>query len=343
MRLLALLGLALVSATAWVQETPARWLHRSAQAERQLMVAGVRVTEFQVGNRREQVRERFWRRGEQAVRIEIVEPAQFRGDVMIFHDGRWFRYKQGAQEAYEIPFLPGQWADDLMEQAVSLLQAGRLRAEIRSNETLLGRPTVVIQLQRERPGGPPLRPEGRTPPRGRKRPFPARATLWIDRETGLCLKYELELRPGAPLVRSEIVRLDLNPRLTPDLFQLPAGVTVRRLGENEYASLEEAERAVGFKIRLPGYLPAGAVRERIIVQPRGPRGFQMVAIRYRTPQGNFTLFQSLRPNRGGEFRPPTPPSRENLRAHFWQEGDYWFGIVGNLPQAEIERIARSVR
>ncbi len=347
--LLALFGLVLLTGTAWVQDTPARWLQRAAQAEKTLSVAGVRLTEFQIGNRTERIRERFWRRGEEAIRIEVLEPESFRDDVMIFREGRWVRHKLGTQEAYEIPFLPVQWSDDLLERATELLQAGVLSAEMRSEESVLGRSAVVLQLRLERPGGrpprfgvPPRRPE-EAPGPPRKRPFPFRATLWIDKATGLCLKHELELRPGAPVVRSEIVRLDLNPRLTADLFQLPEGVSVRRLGENEYRSVEEAERAVGFRLRLPSYLPAGAVRERILVQPRGSRRMQMVAIRYRTPQGSFTLFQSRRPGRGGEFRPPAPPPRTELNAHFWQEGDYWFGIVGNLPKAEIERIAQSIR
>ncbi|MFQ3609886.1 MAG: hypothetical protein SNJ72_00180 [Fimbriimonadales bacterium] len=347
---LALIGLVLLTATAWVQDTPARWLQRAAQAEKNLNVAGVRVTEFQLGNRVERVRERFWRRGEDAIRVEVLEPESFRGDVLIHRSGKWLRFKSGSQEAYEVPFLPGQWSDDLLERATELLQAGILSATMRPDENLLGRTVAVLQLRLERPegrpprfGAPPRRPPEEPPGLARKRPFPFRATLWIDKATGLCLKHELELRPGAPLVRSEIVRLELNPRLSPDLFQVPEGVVVRRLGENEYTSLEETERAVGFRLRLPEYLPVGTVRERILVQPRGPRRMQMVAIRYRTPQGSFTLFQARRPERGSAFRPPAPPARENLNAHFWQEGDYWFGIVGSLPKAELERIAQSIR
>jgi negative regulator of sigma E activity len=130
--------------------------------------------------------------------------------------------------------------------------------------------------------------------------------------------------------------LELNPRLSPELFVLPPDVVVRPLW-GVYATVEEAQRAVSFPIRTPSYLPAGATLERVIVQTRAYG--QVVVLHYRTPNARFSVFQAHKSR-------PTDLEGKRRRgrphAHFWQSGDYWFGIVGNLPKAEIERIAQSL-
>jgi hypothetical protein len=163
-------------------------------------------------------------------------------------------------------------------------------------------------------------------------------TLWIDRATGLVMRREVRFHNSDALVRIELTRVEFPKQLPSALFQLPEGVTVRPAAEGRFESIEEAQHAAGFAIRLPSYLPEGSQREGIIV--RRMRERVLVAIRYRSPQGDFTLFQTLAPK--ADFRLPEPPKHRPLNAHFWQAGDYWFGLVGTLPKEEMERIARSM-
>ncbi len=325
--------------SAWGQESVARWLQRALRAEQTLAVAGVRLNTFQMGERTEQIRERFWRRGDQAIRIEVVEPAARRGEVFLYRHGQWLRWRTGEKVAYEISQTP-YLASELLKVASRLMQNGFLNAEFLPDETVAGRSCVVLALRPNRPIPPRGRPAppGSPPRPGEQGRFPLQAKLWIDRETGLVLKREMRIRPVGGLIRTELIRVDFAPRLNDDLFRLPEGVAVRKLPRQAYHSLEEAERAAGFPLRLPTYLPPNTEWQQILVHRRTPQENPLVAIRYTSPQGRFTLFQAYKPRGSTPLR--TPKGR--ARAYFWQDGDYWFGIVGDLPQEEMEKIARSM-
>ncbi|MCX7926260.1 MAG: hypothetical protein N2554_10680 [Fimbriimonadales bacterium] len=327
-----LLGWALVWAMGGAQERPIQWLQRAQQAESSLAVAGVRVTELQVGRSVRRLEERFWRQGARAERIEILAPPERRGEVLLFRGGRWVAFRPDAKEAFELPDNLPQGAP-LIQKAIELTQAGVLQAELLPESTQLGRDCAVVRLSR------PRLPQGRSSPPSKVPHFPASISLWIDKETGLILRYETSMHRNAPVLRMEMTRLELNPRLSPDLFTLPQGVVVRPLG-GEYKSVEEAQRDVSFPIRVPSYLPTGAKLERVLVRRRPPDNAPIVILLYQTPNARFSVFQA---RQKGEFDPQRPgrrPDRLNMR--FWRDGDYSFGIVGNLPRAEIEKIAASL-
>lgn len=323
----AFLLMALVFAIGGAQERPVAWLQRAQQAEETLAISGVRVVEITTGRTVRRIEERFWRQGARAERIEVLAPPERRGEVLLYRAGRWLVLPPNAKEVFEMPPLPIQGAQ-LLKTAVELVQSGVVLAELLPEATVLGRSCVVVRLALARPT--PQRDASPHPA------FPAAVTLWIDKSTGYALRREITLREGAPVMRTELTRLDLNPRLAPDLFTLPPDVVVRPLG-GMYETVEEAQRAVSFPIRTPSYLPAGAQLERVIVQPRSPG--QVVVLHYRSPNARFSLFQAHR-NRPADFGSKRRQGRPN--AYFWQSGDYWFGLVGNLPKAELERIAQSL-
>lgn len=341
MRTLTLwLWVGLAISGGWAQESPLRWLQRALQAEKQLQVAGVRLTEIQLGKRTEQIRERFWQRGDHQIRIEVIEPLHRQGEVFLLREGEWIRLPNQSKVAYAIP-APPFGASDLLELGMELLKKEVLSVQQLPDERVANRPCVVFVLQLNVPprGRPRVLPNRPGPPERGEARFPFRVTLWIDRDTGLILKREIATRPGVVNFRTEIVRFSLNPNLSRALFQLPEGVTISRLGERGFDSLEEAQREAGFPIRAPSYLPENAERVRLMVNRRGPRGAVIVAMQYQCPRGKFTLFQTRKPETG--FQPPRTP-RPRLNTLFWQDRDYWFGLVGDLPMAEMERIAESL-
>lgn len=319
--------LALLCAVSGAQERPVAWLQRAQQAEETLAIAGVRVVEIATGRTVRRIEERFWRQGARAERIEVLAPLERRGEVLLYRGGRWLVMHPNTNEAYEMPPLPIYGAR-LFKTAAELVQSGVVLAELLPESTVLGRSCVVLRLTLVHPV-----PQRDAPPRPA---FPAAVTLWIDKSTGYALRREIALREGAPAMRMELTRIELNPRLAPELFSLPPDVVVRPLG-GMYETVEAAQRAVGFLIRTPSYLPAGAQLERVIVQAR-PTG-QIVVLHYRTPTARFSLFQAHK-KRPTDFGGKRRRGRPN--ALFWQSGDYWFGLVGNLPKAELERIAQSL-
>ncbi|MCS6918982.1 MAG: hypothetical protein NZM28_04360 [Fimbriimonadales bacterium] len=325
----------LLCALCWMmgaaQERPVQWLQRAQQAEETLNLAGVRLTEMRIGRGAQRIEERFWRQGSRAERIEILAPAERQGEVLLLREGRWLAYRPNSKEAFELPRLPLQ-GTQLLKLAIDLIQAGVVEADLITETTLLGRPCVVLRLSL-------ARPDARRPsPREKRAPFPAAVSLWIDKETGLILKREVAMRPNESVLCTEITRLELNPRLSPELFTLPQGVVARPLG-GEYKTVEDAQRAVAFPIRTPAYLPEGARLERILVRRRPPDNAPIVILHYQTPNARFSVFQAHK-TRDAAFQ--RPRRHERLNARFWQDGDYSFGVVGNLPQAEIERIAKSL-
>lgn len=339
MRLLTLLGVgtALLHA-GWAQERPVEWLQRAVRAEQTLVVSGERATEIRLGVRTERIVERFWRQGERSMRIEVMVPPARRGEVLLLQGDKWVLYRPGAKEAFWLP-APLHQHEMVLKRLLSAVQSQAMSIELRPPELVLNRPCVVLFLQMVEQPEPPRRPPPPPFERGRRRPEPIQSiTLWVDRATGLVLRREVRFRRGDAQVRMEITRVEFPDKLSPELFQLPEGVTIRPPGEGRFQSVEEAQKAAGFAIRLPDYLPEGTRRDDIIV--RRMRGRTLVAIRYRCPQGDFTLFQTLAPR--ADFRLPEPPKHRPLNAHFWQAGDYWFGLVGALPKEEMERIARSI-
>lgn len=345
MRSLGWVLLASLSVSAVGQEDPQHWLQRALKAEQNLTIAGVRVNTMQMGARTQRIRERVWRQGDQQVRIEVVEPADRRGEIFLYSQGQWFRWRAGEPEAYEISQVP-YLAAELLRTAVGILRRGLLQAEFLPNESVAGRVCVVLLLSLNRPIPPRPAPPSERPGQGRPilgdglTRFPIQAKLWIDRETGLILKREIQVRPHQGVIRAEYVRIDFSPRLNEALFRLPPGVTVQKISGQDYRSIEEAQRAVSFPIRTPSYLPPNTTRERILVHRHKRGENSLVAIRYTFPQGHFTLFQTCQPR--GKFKPPRSPRTVRMHTCFWQDGDYWFGIVGDLPKAEMEKIARSM-
>jgi outer membrane lipoprotein-sorting protein len=331
----ALLGiwLALLK-VGWAQERPIEWLQRAVRAEQTLTVSGERVTEFRRGEQRQRIVERFWRQGARVIRIEVMEPAERKGEILLFGDDKWLLLRLDAKEAVLLP-TPPPTQEMMLKRLLNAVQRRAMSLTIQPPETVLNRPCIVLMLQQGEPPPKPAAPSFRPMPY--REPIQS-IMLWIDRATGLVLRREVRFREPESMVRMEFTRLELPDRLAPELFQLPAGVSLRPPDEGRFESLEEAQKAAGFALRLPDYLPNGTKREGIVV--RRMRGRAVVAIRYRCPQGDFTFFQTLAPH--ADFQLPRPPRRRPLNAHFWRAGDYWFGLVGDLPKEEMERVARSV-
>ncbi len=333
------LGWLLGFSVGWAQERPAEWLRRAVRAEQTLTVSGERVTEIRMGRRTERIVERFWRQGGRAIRIEVLAPPERRGEILLLRGDKWILYRPTMKDAILLP-APLHPHERMLQRLLMAVEKQAMTLTLNPPESVLNRACIVLNLKGAALPAP-RKPREPAPPFARepRHPEPIQnLTLWIDRETGLVLRREVRFADPDRWVRMEITRLELPTRLPVSLFELPEGVVVRTPREGRFERIEEAQKAAGFPIRLPDYLPDGTRQEGIIVRRLHDRA--LVAIRYRCPQGNFTLVQTRAPN--ADFKLPQPPHQRPLNTHFWQVGDYWFGLVGSLPKEEMERIARSI-
>lgn len=147
------------------------------------------------------------------------------------------------------------------------------------------------------------------------------------------------------------------PTAAPGPSPASGAVVVPRLN---VGTLEEAQQAVGVTVRLPRYLPPGARREDEGVHYYVHQGRGMVSLAYRVGSGSLALEyhrlpsgESLRRDGqpatvGGhsalvhtqarEPSDPLPPVSEVV----WQDGETTVRVTGDLPVAELLRVAESM-
>jgi negative regulator of sigma E activity len=114
------------------------------------------------------------------------------------------------------------------------------------------------------------------------------------------------------------------------------------------ASVEEIERALGGELLTPGYLPQGFSRQGTFLRPL-PHG-AVAEVRYGDGLRTLTQVQMRPPKgqgtgrgRGAGNKPGAGPSP--LRGHMVrvQRGNYLVIIAGDLPQAELQKVADSIK
>ncbi|MCW5934141.1 MAG: hypothetical protein KIT45_07555 [Fimbriimonadia bacterium] len=309
-------------------KTPEEWLRFAMRAERDLRVSGTRVTEIRSGVRSMRIEERFWRLGERAMRVEVVAPAERKGEVFLLRSNQWIHYRQGEKRLRPLPAIM-QDRDQILQRLIRAMGSGMLQAELKEGEMVGQRRAVLLGFNPKE-----SRPNVTLPP------ALSEAELWIDRETGLILRREMTAANSTMRVRLEITQFTLNPPLPPDLFTPPDGLEPEAPARGRFESFEQAQKVVDFKLKTPGFVPEGMELRGIFLMPFGDK--TIVGARYAGPANSFSFFQVSGVDR--RFRPPMMNRvGEGEQAHFWQEGGYWFGLIGSLRKPMLERIAQSVR
>ena len=231
----------------------------------------------------------------------------------------------------------GQAAKERFAETIKRLAKGVLSAQIVGQDTVAGRVCDIVAVQATKIPDAPTR------------------RFWIDRETGLRLRTEEKSATGQLLSGSYYTTLDLSPTFAPDDFSPPTAPRkpFKGFGERDkqgrerrrFKSLDEAKRA-GFAVPAPSYLPEGYGLRVVEATAIG----DFVALRY-TNGVNALSITTLKNGVPGRVRPllrsdgsAFVPSRRGVNGLFVRGvGGAAYMLIGDLPEAELRKIAASIR
>ena len=320
------------------QPDPRQLLRRMLQAENKQAVAGHEVTFMPDGPQTEQLVKRDPKRGE---RIQFLRPP---GDVIVDNFRKSWHLMQGPHRLVvresrlaEMRRIAREFSQRLGEHEMSV--------QLDGTDRVAGRVAYIVRIT-------PPGAEGASARR-----------FWIDRQTGLRLKME-EYGPQRRLLRQRYyLNVDLNPQFSDSDFAppaLPPGFREDVQRHRRFTSVEEAQKAVRFKLRRPT-LPTGF--ELRVVAARTLGEHKVVIQHYANGINSVTLFQTDAnlppmggPGAGGGFRRPPgrgsngvplpPMSSGGPRrggVQTWRSGGVFFTLVGDLPEDQMKLIAGSLR
>ena len=305
---------------------PRALLRKMLAAETKIAYAGSEVTQLAEGPQSEQKVKCDPRLG---LRRESVRPL---GDLFV-DDLRhsWFVSKRRGR-MYERASRRAE-RGRAIQSALRRIERGELPVHYDGRDVVAGRETHIVRLGRADGGRGPAR------------------RFWIDAQTGLRLKTE-EIGPqGRVLSSSYFLKIDLHPRLSRADFQRPAtppGVRFERRIRESFRTIREAQAHMPFALRAPKYLPRGYTLREVYVTRFGEH--RVAAQRYTNGLSTITLFQTNAANAempGRKQRPPRagsdPMPRRAPQVRTWRAGSLAFTLIGDLPEAEMARIAASVR
>ena len=151
--------------------------------------------------------------------------------------------------------------------------------------------------------------------------------MWVDTKHFLIMATRVETPLGRVINSSRYTSIHFNPGdISPSAFKVPGPV-------------KPAPKPAGikFKVRKPSYLPKG-------YRYRGVKGLKIghhscAHSRFSNGSNAISLFQ--RPAR--KDSPPLPTTRKFTDVYAWTRGGMLFTLMGDLPRAELKKIADSTR
>jgi len=314
-QLAAALLLFLLSGVALAQERPSAWdqVWESEQATARLSLEGRAWTRMRV-------------EGREVKAIALVQAAggRLRFDYQadgrrwsVIDDGeRLIRLFPARQSAVVLP-RPAFAADPALAE-------GNYLARVIGEGRVANRATRLIEVAA----------------RGRG---PVAWRLWVDQETKFPLKRERYNVDGELTSGTEYVEIRFGARVPPAIFAIPMGWHVLDLdGGGRRLSLPELNRAAGFAVVEPRYLPAGYVLQGGYVQQRGRRGLQAAELRYTDGLRVLSVAQHPRDHgrpraEGGRGGSPGE-GRQHRRGRGGRGGGGWgFGRPGSEEMSIVDR------
>ncbi len=216
-----------------------------------------------------------------------------------------------------------------------LLKSYTVTAE--RTEPIIGRAADVLVVKHREPGRPSKK-------------------VWVDRSTGLILRSEYYDSDGKLATLSFYTDIEWNPRLDDGIFEIPDGwkKVVIEDDSGRHWEREGLSKAVAFDVREPAYLPVGFALDGFHLY-RCRCGVASAHVRYVDGLNSVSVFERFTqcPGRGGgrgfgwgrgrggrgcELL-ASQPGRMLVR----QLGNRTFILVGDLPEAELLKIADSIK
>jgi outer membrane lipoprotein-sorting protein len=171
-------------------------------------------------------------------------------------------------------------------------------------------------------------------------------TLWVDNDTGVILRSE-ERNTENELVSATTFRsIAYGQTAPPDRFMPlpPSGEPVQWKPEMDFASRaarpEEVKSAVGVSLKQPSYIPSGYAQEGVYLYHCPVCSAKVAITRYVNGLNSVTVVQS--PKECEKHVGKKPLDFGLGKAIFVKKGDSYFSVLGELPEAELKRVADSI-
>jgi len=268
-----------------------------------------------------------YRSGFRGMRIEYVEPALMRGEIMA-DDGRQLAHF--IPKAKVLKIRPSRLAHLRLrtEQAVEASREGHLTAELVGRDKIAGRAAYLIVVKPKSHRHGPTR------------------KFWVDTEKWIKLKTEDIAPDGSVASTSYYTEIDFVNSISDEKFRFdaPPGVRVEReAGPPGALPLDKAREMVKFRILEPAHLPPGFKFVGASVMPF--REGKFVALRYSDGVTSFSLFQTPGRTLHPKFlhRLHEGPVRPGKGIYSWRRGELNLTLVGPLSSEEIRKIAASMK
>ena len=259
------------------------------------------------------------------IRMEYVSPPELVGETILIANGRFFQYKP----APENKILEGVTAPEELVARVKDVQRrmreGRIQVKAVGEEEVAGQDTSIVEIRPVRGGGFYLK-------------------FWIDKTTGVRLKYNNLDASGGVISESYFTKIDYNPTFSPRDFRpasLPDVPHEALLPKGRpLPTVAAAQAQVGYSIRQP-MVPEGFRLHGAWVADSGNR--RTTILRYTDGVNNFTLFQSPAPARRPVAANPFRIPRMRNGVAQWGADGMAYILIGNLKPENFRAIAESLR
>ncbi|MCB4757517.1 MAG: outer membrane lipoprotein-sorting protein [Elusimicrobia bacterium] len=294
---------------------------------------GAIVSKIQHGTKKQQVRATVQMESSQHYKKEYFAP-DGKLDKIIF-----------ANQQEEWIYFPSKkmvWKGDLKKSQSKLLSENKeweLIAEnydlnLKPGENIAGRNTWVLDVK----------------PKAKGKPY---RTLWIDQDQYLILKSREYNPDGTLTIESAFEKIDFPAGLDAGAFnfRVPAGTHVQdHEFSPDFLSLEELKESGAHFPRMPEHLPAGFVFES--ADFFNVKSKEVSHLRYTDGLNVISLFESAYPvsTKTGafqwepsEFETATIGFSRAGKILYWQSGNRYFTLVGNLSSEALHKIAKSIK
>jgi outer membrane lipoprotein-sorting protein len=283
---------------------------------------GTKVTEFPFNGKLMKSEALVARRSPSMRRIHYVTPPL--DGVTIWQDARQtFRYDPRLNQL-KIYDQGGSPDDAAVEERALVLSNYEPRLE--GEESVAGRPAYRVRLAPRHPGDPSRR-------------------LWLDKATYLKLGQEDYDGQGRLFRRTRFTEIDFDP-IEPDAFHPPQSILAsakKTYSDEELPkSVEHVSSVLGFRIKLPSYVPEGYRLEGAYTYPCQCGCEQPAAqVRWSNGLNTISLFQCGHPC--GQEAPCSFPRTAQSASVPISLGEESFLFVGETDRGNLEKMARSLK
>ncbi len=179
--------------------------------------------------------------------------------------------------------------------------------------------------------------------------------IWIESEHGLIVRTEIYDVQGNLALLSAFSELTFQPKISKKSFVMtvPKGTKIHKTTETYYRTIGEAQKAIGFAISRPQYMPPGFELASVIRIPT-KRG-EKVQLAYIDGMSSISVFEEKRAETLGHSQKSTKEVeiKQSVKGNFhdhgllkilrWQlEQEFYVTLVGEVADSELLKIAASI-